>query len=171
LYALLGLAGVATIALQAALFDHTKTRYIARIRTGYAEREEDLDKVESDRRMAWRERRLWDALLLTLYLQYSRAQQAAMASPAVADPAQFRVRYQGRMRLWTWLGTGTTFALAYGAVALAATWPAAVATFPSRLTLTNLLLGAGAGGSGGDGTKRRAVLTAPQPAIRMPVAA
>ncbi|MDH4131480.1 MAG: CDP-alcohol phosphatidyltransferase family protein [Gemmatimonadota bacterium] len=142
-FALLGLAGAASIALQAALFDHTKTRYIARIRTGYAEREEDLDKLDRDRRLAWRERRPWDALLLLIYLQYTRAQQAAMAIPVAADPDGFRARYHGRMRRWTWLGTGTTFALAYVALAIASAWPAAIAVFfLLRLTLANLLLGA-----------------------------
>jgi phosphatidylglycerophosphate synthase len=141
-YALLGLAAVASIAVQSALFDNTKTRYIARIRTGYAEREEDLEKLEHERQSAWRERRLWEALLMTIYLQYTRAQQAAMAIPAAADPAQFRAKHRDRMRRWTWLGTGTHFALAYISIALAAVWPAAVAAyFVLHLTLLNLFLG------------------------------
>jgi len=141
-YALLGLTGVASIAVQSALFDNTKTRYIARIRTGYVEREDDLEKIEQERRTAWRERRLRDTLLMMIYLQYTRAQQAAMVIPVAADPEQFRARHRGRMRIWTWLGTGTHFALAYSAVALAAVWPAAVAAyFLLHLTLLNLFLG------------------------------
>ena len=141
-YALLGLGGVASIVLQSALFDNTKTRYIARARTGYAEREEDLDKVERDRGAAWRERRLRDALLLTLYLQYTRAQQAALRIRPADDPDLFRARYSGRMRLWTWLGSGTHFALAWLAVGLAAIWPAAIPAYlVLHLTLFNLLLG------------------------------
>jgi phosphatidylglycerophosphate synthase len=141
-YALLGLAGVGSIVLQSALFDNTKTRYIARVRTGYAEREEDLDRLERDREAAWRERRLRDALLLTLYLQYTLAQQAALRIRPADDPDRFRARHRGRMRLWTWLGSGTHFALAYLAVGLAAAWPAAItAYFLLHLTLFNLLLG------------------------------
>jgi uncharacterized membrane protein YuzA (DUF378 family) len=141
-YALLGLAGVASIVLQSALFDNTKTRYIARVRTGYTEREEDLAKLERDRGTAWRERRIGDALLLTVYLQYTRAQQSALRIRPADDPDGFRSAYRGRMRLWTWLGSGTHFALAYLAVGLAAAWPAAIpAYFVLHLTLFNLLLG------------------------------
>ena len=141
-YALLGLAGVGSIVLQSALFDNTKTRYIARVRTGYAEREEDLDTLEREREAAWRERRLRDALLMTLYLQYTRAQQAALRIRPADDPDRFRAAHRGRMRLWTWLGSGTHFALAYLAVGLAAAWPAAIpAYFVLHLTLFNLLLG------------------------------
>jgi phosphatidylglycerophosphate synthase len=141
-YALLGLAGVASIVLQSALFDNTKTRYIARVRTGYTEREEDLTKLERDRGAAWRERRLRDALLLTVYLQYTRAQQATLRIRPADDPDRFRAAHRGRMRLWTWLGSGTHFALAYLAVGLAAAWPAAIpAYFVLHLTLFNLLLG------------------------------
>ena len=141
-YALLGLAGVASIVLQSALFDNTKTRYIARVRTGYAEREEDLDKLERDRGVAWHKWRLRDALLLTLYLQYTRAQQAALRIRPAADPDRFRAAYSGRVRLWTWLGSGTHFAFAYLAAGLAAVWPAAIpAYFVAHLTLFNILLG------------------------------
>jgi len=141
-YALLGLTGVASIVLQSALFDNTKTRYIARVRTGYTEREEDLTKLERDQGAAWRERRVRDALLLTVYLQYTRAQQTALCIRPADDPDRFRSTYRGRMRLWTWLGSGTHFALAYLAVGSAAAWPAAIPVyFVLHLTLFNLLLG------------------------------
>jgi phosphatidylglycerophosphate synthase len=140
-FILLGVVGLASIAAQVALFDHTKSRYIARLRTGYAEREEDLDKLEQDRAIAWRERRLRDALLLWIYLQYTRAQQASHAIPAAADPAAFRAANRGRMQTWTLLGSGTMFCLAYAALVAAYFWPPAVAAFFAvRTTVFNLLL-------------------------------
>ena len=39
---LLGLAGAVSSALQSALFDHAKTRYVALVGGGYSEREEDV---------------------------------------------------------------------------------------------------------------------------------
>lgn len=142
-FALLGLAGTASIAVQSALFDNTKTRYLARIRTGYAEREEDLGRLEADLGLAWRRRRLRDAFLLWTYLQYTRAQHRAMAVPPAGDPAAFRESNRARMRAWTWLGSGTHFALGYTAFAAASWWPRAVeAYFVLHLTLFNVFLAA-----------------------------
>lgn len=140
-YWLLGLAGIASSALHAALFDHAKTRYIARVGAGYAEREEDLGKVARDRAAALREHRWKDALLLFLYEQYSRAQHAALRIPPAADPAAYRQLHAGRMRAWTWLGIGTHFALGYLALAFSYWWPGSVALyFLLSATLLNLYL-------------------------------
>lgn len=140
---LAGLAGIASSAVQSALFDHTKSRYIARTGGGYAEREEDLDKVSADRDRSLKERRLKDAFLLWSYLLYTRAQHRAMAIPAAADPVAFRTRHAGHMRAWTWMGIGTHFALAYLFTALTYWWPPAAAVyFVACATLFNLLLGA-----------------------------
>jgi hypothetical protein len=138
---LVGLAGIASSAVQSALFDHTKSRYIARVGGGYAEREEDLDKIAADLARARRERRLRDAVLLWVYLSYSRAQHQALAIPPADDPAGFRARHAGRMRAWTWLGIGTHFALAYLMTALAYWWaPAAAVYFVATATVFNLFL-------------------------------
>jgi len=123
------LAGVASSAVQSALFDHAKTRYIARAGAGYREREEDLGVVRADRDRAWRERRWRDALLLAVYLQYSSAQQAALAIRPADDPAAFRAANAGRMRAWTLQGIGTHFALGYLLLFLSAWWPAAVGVY------------------------------------------
>jgi phosphatidylglycerophosphate synthase len=140
-YLLVGVAGTASLAVKSALFDNTKTRYLARIRTGYAEREEDLDAIERERQRAWGERRWRDALLLWTYLQYTRAQQRAMAVPPAPDPVAFRAAFQGRMRAWTWMGSGTHFALAYLAVAASVVWPWAIAAYMMfHVTLVNLAL-------------------------------
>jgi phosphatidylglycerophosphate synthase len=138
---LLGLAGIASAAAHAALFDHTKTRYIARAGGGYREREEDLDAVRADRARARREGRWRDVVLLWLYENYSRAQHAALQIPAAADPSAFRARYGGRMRRWTWLGIGTHFALAYLLLVLGVWWPAAPTFFfLVSATVLNLFL-------------------------------
>jgi len=126
---LVGLAGLASSVVQAALFDHAKTSYIARLRTGYAEREENLDQIAADLALARRERRLRDALLLWLYLGYSRAQHRALALPRADDPAAFRARYAPRMRAWTWQGGGTHLTVAYSASALSYWWPPAGALY------------------------------------------
>lgn len=139
---LVGLAGIGSAAVQSALFDHTKSRYIARVGGGYVEREEDLDKVSADHAAARREGRIKDAVLLWTYLVYTRAQHRALAIPAAVDPVAFRARHAGRMRAWTWLGIGTHFALAYLFCALSYWWPGAAAVyFVTCATLLNLLLG------------------------------
>lgn len=123
---LLGLAGIASAAVQSWFFDHAKTRYIARVRTGYAEREEDLDKIAEQRREAWKNGQYWESLLLYGYWNYSRMQNAALAIAGTEDPAAYRAKHAGRMRAWTFLGTGTHFALAYLACFAAIWWPDAV---------------------------------------------
>lgn len=128
-YWLLALAGIASSAVQSALFDHAKTRYLARVGGGYSEREEDPTRLAAERQRAWRERRLKDALLLAVYLQYSRAQQSALRIPPAADPVAHRAAHAGRMRAWTWLGIGTHFALAYLLCFLAIQWPGAIASY------------------------------------------
>lgn len=138
---LLGLAGVASVAAQSWYFDHAKTRYIARIRTGYAEREEDLTRIAAQRAEALNRRQYWDALLLYGYENYSRAQNAALAIELTEEPAQYRAKYAGRMRAWTWLGTGGHFALAYLACFAAIWWPDAItAYFALHLVPFNLYL-------------------------------
>jgi phosphatidylglycerophosphate synthase len=140
-YWLVGLAGIASSAVQAALFDHNKTRYIARVGGGYREREEDLGQVARDRRAAWQAGRYREALLLRVYESYSRAQHAAQAIPPAADPAAWRAANAGRMRAWATLGIGTHFALAYVASFLAFWWaPAPVVYFVLCATALNLLL-------------------------------
>ncbi len=138
-----GLAGLVSSAVHAALFDHRKTAYIARAAGGYREREEDLDKVAADLALAIRERRLRDVALLWVYLRYSRAQQLAMAVPPADDPAAFRARHAGRMRAWTWMGGGTHLMLAYVATGVAYWWPpAAAGFFLVAATVMNLYLAA-----------------------------
>lgn len=142
-YWLLGLAGIGSAAVHAALFDHAKTRYIARVGRGYAERDEDLGLVRANRAAALRERRWRDALLLWLYEQYSRAQHAALQIPPADDPDAYRARHAGRMRRWTWMGIGTHFALAYLCLGLGVVWPAAPAVyFAFTATVLNLYLAA-----------------------------
>lgn len=138
---LVGLAGIASSAVQSALFDHAKTRYIARVGRGYAERDEDLDLVEANRRTALREGRYRDAILLWVYLAYSRAQHAAMTIRPAEDPVAYRATHAGRMRLWTFQGIGTHFAFAY-LTAIAGYWwaPAPILYFAGTATVFNLLL-------------------------------
>lgn len=140
-YWLLGLAGIASSAVQSALFDHTKTRYIARVGRGYAERQEDLHQVEADRKTAWAEGRYRDALLLWVYLGYSRAQHSAMKIGSAEDPVAYRARHKFRMRLWTFQGIGTHFALAYVLMFVGAWWPMGPALyFGLTASVLNLFL-------------------------------
>jgi hypothetical protein len=141
-YWLLGTLGLASAAAHAALFDHTKTRYIALVGGGYSEREEDLDLVANNRTRAFREGRLGDALLLWLYHSYARAQQSALRQPPVGDSAAYRSSHGPRMRAWTFLGIGTHFCLAYLGALAAYWWPPAVVLFFLLVILPlNLLLG------------------------------
>ena len=138
---LLGLAGAASSALQAALFDHAKTRYAALV--GYSEREEDVAAVIRNRQAAQAEGRWGDVLLFLIYERYSKAQHAAMRIDPVNDPVTYRKENAGRMRAWTWLGIGTHFALAYVLCALSAIWPlSAVAYFLFCATVLNVYLAA-----------------------------
>jgi phosphatidylglycerophosphate synthase len=140
-YWLLGLVGIISSAVQSALFDHAKTRYIARVAGGYSEREEDLDQVGQDRARAWHEGRYGDAFLFWVYERYSRAQHASLAIPAVTDPAAFRAANAGRMQLWTFLGIGTHFALGYLLSILSYWWaPALAVYFLTCTTVLNILL-------------------------------
>jgi phosphatidylglycerophosphate synthase len=140
---LLGVAGMASSAVQSALFDHAKTRYIARVGGGYAEREESVERVVADRAQAWREGRYRDASLLWVYEAYSRAQHAALSLPPAPDPVAYRAANAGRMRAWTFLGIGTHFALAYVLCLVARWWPPAIAAyFLICATVLNLALGA-----------------------------
>ncbi len=142
-YWLLGLAGIVSSAVQSALFDHAKTRYIARVGGGYCEREEDVDRVHKDRVRAWSEGRYGDALLFWVYEGYSRAQHATLSIAPAADPAAYRAAHAGRMRAWTVLGIGTHFALGYLLCVAAFWWPPALAAyFIVCATLLNLYLGA-----------------------------
>jgi hypothetical protein len=139
----LGLAGLVSIAAQSALFDHTKTRYIARVAGGYSEREEDVERIAKDRTRAWREGRYREAFLFWVYERYSRAQHAALAIPPVADPIRYRAANGGRMRGWSFLGIGTHLALAYGLGVVAYWWrPAVPLFFWLHVLLFNALLGA-----------------------------
>lgn len=143
---LLGVAGIVSAALQSWYFDHAKTRYIARVRTGYAEREEDLDKIAEQRRAEWKQGKYWEWLLLTGYLNYSKMQNAALAIAGTEDPIAYRAKNAGRMRAWTFLGTGTHFALAYLACLAVIWWPDALVwylllhIFPLNVYLLVLVL-------------------------------
>jgi phosphatidylglycerophosphate synthase len=128
-YWLLGLAGSASTAVQSAMFDHAKTRYIARVGGGYTEREEDVSRVSQNRVQAMAEGRYGDAILFWVYESYSRAQHAALTIPPVADPSAYRAANAGRMRLWSFLGIGTHFALAYLACILTFFWAPGAAVF------------------------------------------
>lgn len=141
LFWLLGLAGIVSSAVQSALFDHSKTRYIAKVGRGYAEREENLDLVDGNRRQALAEGRYRDALLLWVYLVYSRAQHAAMAISPADDPVAYRAAHAGRMRLWTFQGIGTHFAFAYLTTIAGYWWqPGPIFYFAGTVTVFNLLL-------------------------------
>jgi hypothetical protein len=126
---LLGLAGAISAGIQSALFDHAKTRYIARVGGGYLEREEDLDRVVRDRATARAEGHWGDAVLLWLYERYSRAQHAAFRIAPVNDPVRYRAKNAGRMRAWTFLGIGTHYALAYLLTAFAIVWGDALTVY------------------------------------------
>jgi len=140
-YWLLGLVALVSIAAQSALFDHAKTRYIARVAGGYSEREEDVERVAAARREAWRTGRYREAAMYWIYERYSRAQHAALAIPPAADPAAYRAANAGRMRAWTFLGIGTHLALAYVLCVVAYWWaPAAALYFIINATVFNLLL-------------------------------
>ncbi len=140
-YWLLGLAGLVSITVQSALFDHTKTRYTARVGGGYSEREDDVDRIARDRARAWHEGRYREAFLLLVYERYSRAQHAALRIPPVADPAAYRAANAGRMRAWTFLGIGTHLALAYVLSVVGYWWaPALPLYFWIHITAFNLLL-------------------------------
>jgi phosphatidylglycerophosphate synthase len=140
-YWLLGLVALVSIAAQSALFDHAKTRFIARVAGGYSEREEDVERVAAARREAWRTGRYREAMMYWVYERYSRAQHAALAIPPVADPAAYRAANAGRMRAWTFLGIGTHLALAYVLCLVAYWWaPAVVLYFTICATVFNLLL-------------------------------
>lgn len=128
-FALLGLAGAASSALQSALFDHAKTRYIALVGSGYLEREEDVAEVVRNREAARAAGRWGDVFLFSVYERYSRIQHAALRIDPVNDPVAYRSQNAGRMRAWTWLGIGTHFALAYLFLALTAVWPDATAVY------------------------------------------
>jgi len=128
-FALLGLAGAASSALQSALFDHAKTRYIALVGGGYLEREEDVAEVVRNREAARAAGRWGDVFLFSVYERYSRVQHAALRIDPVNDPVAYRSQNAGRMRAWTWLGIGTHFALAYLFLALTAVWPDATAVY------------------------------------------
>lgn len=142
-YWLLGLVGVVSSAVQSAMFDHAKTRYIARVGGGYCEREEDVDRVARDRAQARAEGRYGDAFLFWLYEGYSRAQHATLAIPPAADPVAYRNANAGRMRAWTILGIGTHFALGYTGCVLACWWaPALAGYFIICSTVLNLFLAA-----------------------------
>jgi len=142
-YWLLGLVGIVSSAVQSAMFDHAKTRYIARVGGGYSEREEDVERIARDRAAAWAEGRYGDALLFWVYEGYSRAQHASLAIAAAADPVAYRNANAGRMRAWTILGIGTHFALGYLACVLSWWWaPALAAYFVFCTTALNLFLAA-----------------------------
>jgi phosphatidylglycerophosphate synthase len=140
---LLGLAGAASSAVQSALFDHAKTRYIALVGGGYSEREEDVARVARNRETARAEGRWGDVLLFWIYERYSKAQHAALRIDPVNDPTAYRKENAGRMRAWTWLGIGTHFALAYVLCALSAIRPvSAVVYFVFCATVLNVYLAA-----------------------------
>jgi phosphatidylglycerophosphate synthase len=138
---LLGLVGIVSSVVQSAMFDHAKTRYIARVGGGYSEREEDIGRVRRDREAARAAGRYGDALLFWLYEGYSRAQHASLSIPAAADPIAYRNAYAGRMRSWTILGIGTHFAMGYVACIASRWWaPALAAYFVICATVLNLFL-------------------------------
>lgn len=140
-YWLLGLVGIVSSAVQSAMFDHAKTRYIARVGGGYCEREEDVDRVARDRAAAWSEGRYGDALLFWVYEGYSRAQHASLSIAPAADPVAYRNANAGRMRSWTILGIGTHFCLGYIACVTSWWWaPSLAAYFVFCTTILNLFM-------------------------------
>jgi choline kinase/phosphatidylglycerophosphate synthase len=133
--------------LRSWLFDGVKTRYLWLAGGGYAEREQDLQRIDAQRVRAIAERRWKDALLLYTYARYERGQRVAVKDLVPVDPVDFRRRNRGRMRAWTWLGIGTHFALLYVALAASVVWPNAPlaflafsATVPNVFVILLLLL-------------------------------
>lgn len=138
---LLGFAGMMSGAVQMALFDHTKTRYTAQVSPGYAEREEDLGKIASERDAARAAGRRGDAFLLGVYERYTRAQHVTVRIAPASDPEAHRAANRGRMYAWTFLGSGTHNAVSYLLAALSFFWlPALTAFFVVNLTLFNVFL-------------------------------
>lgn len=140
-YWLLGLAGMASAGAQMALFDHTKTRYIAQVTPEEADREEDLGTIERNRAAARAAGRRGEAFLLWVYLRYTRAQNVTVRVAPARDPVAHRAANRRRMFVWTFLGSGTHNALAYLLAALSFIWlPALTAFFVINLTFYNLFL-------------------------------
>lgn len=140
-YWLLGLSGLVSIALQSALFDHAKTHYVARVGGGYVEREEDIARIARDRGAARASGRWMDVFLLWLLQRYSLAQAAAMQIGPARDPEAYRTANRTRMQAWSFLGSGTHFALGYLCAGISYFWmPALVLFFALHLTLGNLYL-------------------------------
>lgn len=140
-YWLLGLTGLASIALQSALFDHAKTHYIARVGGGYVEREEDIARLDRDREAARAGGRWGEVFLLWLLQRYSLAQAAAMQIGPARDPVAYRAANRTRMQAWSFLGSGTHFALGYLFAGISYFWmPALILFFALHLTIGNIYL-------------------------------
>jgi len=143
-YALGTVAGVSG-AIQSWLYDDAKNRYVAATGFSVAEREHDLDRVAALRAEARRDRRWLDVVLLATYARFTRTQAAAMGRTTPADQEQQRPSRLA-MRAWSWLGSGSHFALFYIAVALSALWPPALLVLflifavPMNLVLAVLLV-------------------------------
>ncbi len=123
------------------MFDHAKTRYIARVGGGYCEREEDVDRVARERGRARAEGRYGDAFLFWLYEGYSRAQHAALAIPPPRTPSPTARPTRAGCAPGPILGIGTHFALGY--VACVGSWwwaPALAGYFGVCATVLNLFL-------------------------------
>jgi phosphatidylglycerophosphate synthase len=138
---LLGIAGMVSAGVQMALFDHAKTRYIARVTPDASDREEDLGTIERNRAAARAAGRRGEAFLLRIYATYTKAQNVTVRVAPARDPAAHRAANRRRMFIWTFLGSGTHNALAYLLAALSFVWlPALTAFFVINLTFYNLFL-------------------------------
>jgi len=138
---LLGIAGMVSAGVQMALFDHAKTRYIARVSPDAADRDEDLGTVARNRAAALAAGRRGEAFLLWIYDRYTRAQNVTVHVGPAHDHAAHRAANRHRMLAWTFLGSGTHNALAYLFAAASFLWlPALTAFFVLNLTFYNLFL-------------------------------
>lgn len=138
---LLGVAGMVSMGVQAALFDRAKARYLTQLDCGYQEREGDPEQIARQREAARAHGRRGEALLLFFYERYLRSLRELLRVPPASDPVAYRATQRGHMRAWTFLGTGTRFALAYLLMALSYWWtPALALFFLLNITAGNLFL-------------------------------
>ena len=112
------LAGLSIIA-HAAIFDAKKIQYLECL--GLAVPEEPISALLTRQKAA----RGSEAFLLAVYAFYRRTQSVGVTEISARDPLQFWQANRGRMRAWTYLGSGTHFFALYCAAVIAVAWPGA----------------------------------------------
>ncbi len=121
---LLGIAAGLSAAAHVWVFDARKKQYLQCL--GLTAPDEAISVLASQRRQARRRGSWSEVILLSAYEFFRRAQDLAASPASASATSAFRRVNRRRMRIWTYMGSGTHFFALYVAALVSLFWPPAL---------------------------------------------